>query len=288
MAPPSAATKLKMRSSALALWLPFALGGARAAAVASLAATRDASCDADDSSFCAARGSAVKGSAMLQTAQEKDALRSIHDHTVVTAGEGRQDAAADEEKDRQKAKSAPLKLRVEGLEKEMTALKERVAAVQADVGVSGGAAGGAAEEPALLGKSPRTATSARRSEGDQEKEEEEDSDAEGEDSLLQSSKGNRAQLTDSKVNRTDTEDDSIKGRVMALEADMAQVKSDISVLENQVIGKASLLQAAGGRGSGSGSESGSGSSLKSRVVALEDTADACRSRVNTLEHEVSG
>lgn len=225
------------------------------------------SCDDNGDLACTAapRGDSSRaGTAMLQVGSH-----STKGHKVDT----NQTNAKDAEKAREKAKSAPLKLRVETLEKEVAALQERVSALQADVGVSGGASAAAAPEEApaaLLGgrRAPPRGAAAR-----------DDDDDDGDEALVEIS------------NAKGSRDDTIKGKVAALEATMAQVKSHISQLENQVMGEVALLQA--GRGSGkeghvSASDKGSGSSLKSRIESLESELDSCRTRASTLEHEVTG
>jgi len=75
---------------------------------------------------------------------------------------------------------------------------------------------------------------------------------------------------------------SIKGRVAAIEADVAALNSKLETLENQVAGRdfdedISLLEKRRG-----------GPSLKGRIVELEDAVDKMRTRVSTLEHTVMG
>merc|ERR1719284_1366952 len=73
---------------------------------------------------------------------------------------------------------------------------------------------------------------------------------------------------------------ALKDQVAALEADLANIDSRLSGLENQVSGKkvttsASLLEVPG-------------SSLKGRIVSLEDKLDECRTRATAVEHMVVG
>jgi chromosome segregation ATPase len=78
-------------------------------------------------------------------------------------------------------------------------------------------------------------------------------------------------------------DGTIRDRTAALESSVADLKSKLSMLENQVSGKnaddadASLLQV-----------KGSGTSLKARIHSLEEEVDSLRTRVSTLEHVVEG
>merc|ERR1712217_612824 len=74
--------------------------------------------------------------------------------------------------------------------------------------------------------------------------------------------------------------DDLKSRVATLEGDVAKLKSDLSTLENAVVGetfaKQSLLQKS------------AGSSVKGRIISLEDEIDVCRSRTTNLEHTIEG
>lgn len=76
------------------------------------------------------------------------------------------------------------------------------------------------------------------------------------------------------------QDPTLKERVAVAEKDLAELKSKLSTLENEVMGttftmKLSLLEERG-------------SSLKSRIVSIEEEVDSLRSRVSTLEHNVIG
>merc|ERR1712083_418712 len=147
---------------------------------------------------------------------------------------------------------APLKGRVDAMEGDVTSLKERLAKVQAEVGVgdSSGAAAPAEEPPAEATALVDTEVNFKH-------------------------KKRSLALVD-----TTTMGDDLKSRVATLEADVAKLKSDTSTLENAVVGqtfgKASLLQLS------------AGSSLKARIVSLEDEIDILRSRMTTLEHTVEG
>jgi len=92
-----------------------------------------------------------------------------------------------------------------------------------------------------------------------------------------------ALLASSSTESQETSDktEEVKNRVAALEADTAALTSKLSMLENQVMGggDVSLLAT---------DTLNSGSSLKARIVALEETVDVQRTRVSNLEHTVVG
>lgn len=171
------------------------------------------------------------------------------------------------------SKGAPLKGRLETLEKEVASLKSRTATLETDVMGSESSAEGPL--PAI---------------------DEVAAPAAPEEAVLASVDKKKAQPHHGhKKSRPDTEAyvalaqgaadiekaDSLKDRVAALEAEMAALKSKVSMLENQVAGKdfdggLSLLEKA------------TGSALRSRIVSLEEEVDMMRSRVSSLEHTVEG
>lgn len=245
---------------------------------------------------CAA-GAPRTGSALLQTAQEKDSVKT---------------ARAMAAQDKSDGSPMALKGRLDALEKEVGSLQERVSALEADVGVSGGGGGAApvaapaaeaAEAEALIGRRSRHSvkdtdeageTSARKQGfsvplgSELASDEEEDSD--GGSTSEGSADDSEASLLQKSSEAANTEEESIKARVMTVEGAMAELRSQVSTLENHVMGstfntkEASFLQLQKDQNSGIGSES----SLKARIVALEDEGDTLRTRVTTLEHFVTG
>lgn len=84
-------------------------------------------------------------------------------------------------------------------------------------------------------------------------------------------------------------DDSIKDRVLTLEADMSQLNSRTRLLEKEIMwsaGTPALIQAALGRVRGN--DGRSKKSWRGRIVALEEEGDALESRVTDLERKVAG
>jgi len=171
--------------------------------------------------------------------------------------------ATSSQKTSEKMKGMPLKTRVTALETSATALKERVTTLEGEVGMPG-ATEAAAE---LLHTHSRVEDAAFPEEDVQQFPElTETGRKEMELSLVAASGSVMTK--------------SLKSQVAALEADIANVDSRLSGLENQVSGKkvtssASLLEVPG-------------SSLKGRIVSLEDKADECRTRATALEHVVRG
>jgi polyhydroxyalkanoate synthesis regulator phasin len=247
---------------------------------------------------CAA-GAPRTGSALLQTAQEKDTVKTAR----ATAAQDKSDGMA-------------LKGRLDALEKEVSSLQERVSALEADVGVSGGGVGGggaapvaappaeAGEAEALLGRRVRRSakdtdeeageTSARKQGfsvplGSELASDEED-DSDGGSTSEGSADESEASLLQKSSEAANTEEESIKARVMTVEGAMAELRSQVSTLENHVMGstfntkEASFLQLQKDQDSGIGSES----SLKARIVELDYEGVTLRTRVSTLEHFVTG
>jgi predicted RNase H-like nuclease (RuvC/YqgF family) len=181
---------------------------------------------------------------MLQKAAEKD---------VVTA-HGEEKGLSN----KTKTKIGPLTSRLENLEKEVEALKERTATLEGEV-VGGGGAGAGAPAEALVSS--------------------DEEDADEKDDKEETYRRVMSLLADKSQGKQPT---TIKDRTAALEADVGALKSAISTLENQVAGtvfssRPALLQM-----------QSPGSSLKSRINSLEEEVDSCRTRVSTLEHTVVG
>jgi chromosome segregation ATPase len=155
-----------------------------------------------------------------------------------------------------KTKLGPLSARLTALEKEVDSLTQRTDTMESEI--QGGPAGGALlseeELPGLVAKK----TTRRHDTGF---------------ALLEQ------EAKRSKSSREGT----IKERTASLETNVAALKSKMSMLENQAVGRtstgtaASLLQV-----------QGSGTSLKARISGLEDEVDSLRTRVTTLEHVVEG
>jgi hypothetical protein len=240
-----------------------------------LSATAEEACVEEDRSCgvgaALASGGAVAGSAMLQLGKE----------------ESKEDKESHQAQN--KAKDAPMKGRLDTLDKEISSLMDRVATLEGEVGVSGeeiGGVGGGDLALATARKAPAapaeedeeavllsTATSIRKDvdddDGDDDGSDSGDDTAD-EESLLEY--GGRA---------ASHKTGSIKDRMASAEAEIATLKSKVSVLENQVVGASgdSLLQKAGQR---------KGSNLMGRLKSLESETNMLRTQVGNLEHMVSG
>mmetsp|Transcript_102012 Transcript_102012/g.207404 ORF Transcript_102012/g.207404 Transcript_102012/m.207404 type:complete len:233 (-) Transcript_102012:143-841(-) len=190
------------------------------------------------------------GGAMLQTASEKEGVSSSAT----------------------RAKGAPLKGRLDTLEKEMGMLQDRTAQLELEVMGTEGAGEGpmlpAIDEAAVLPPAPEEAALAS---VDKRRAQPHRFHKRAQHDYVALAQG-----------AADVErEGSLKERVAALEAAMAALKSKVSTLENQVAGK----NLAGGLAL---LEKAAGSALKSRIVSLEEEADMMMARVSALEHTVRG
>jgi uncharacterized protein YceH (UPF0502 family) len=167
----------------------------------------------------------------------------------------------EQEVEQQKAKGAPMSGRLDTLEKEIASLTDRMSALEGDVGVSGGAEVGGDAGVALMAKKQRR--------------DDEDSDESDGASLLAYAGENAADTANKKSG-------SIKDRITTAEGQVAALKSKLQVLQNQVMGGASLIQTAGSSGEGRDSN------LIERLEGLEAEVSKLRTGVSNLEHEVSG
>jgi len=158
-----------------------------------------------------------------------------------------------------KMKGMPLKGRVASLEQSATALKERVATLESEVGMPVSAEAAAF----LLHAHARV------------------EDTEENMPEFEAESGRHGEKELSLVTAAGSvTTKALKDQVAALEKDLANIDSRLSGLENQVSGKkvttsASLLEVPG-------------SSLKGRIVSLEDKVDECRTRATAIEHMVVG
>lgn len=222
------------------------------------------------------------GGAMLQTLADKDLAPGA---TASFLNLGRAATASEETEE---MKAAPLKGRVDGVEKAIHSLRSRVATLNSEVGVAGAGPAPVVEETAeAVPAEPEAAEAAaepaaellERKKKYASPRTDEDEDGSGSVEAALSELSSERQEDVSLLQDEDTLS-SLKSKVAAAEKDMANIKSQISTLENQVSGSAFASQA-------SLLDLG-GSSLKSRIVSLEDDEDACRTRVTALEHIVLG
>lgn len=261
---------------------------------ATFSPTEDGNCGASGLPSCAA---ARGGSALLQTAQQEKEKGRV----VAEDAKGKKHISLEAQANlaKSKSKSAPLKLRLDTLEKTTTELKERVTNIEQDVGMSSvsPAALEQDQDPIDFNRRPPKATPAAVEEDvGVEKQhgfsvplapelvanDEESAEDSGSDDFLGSAGADEqpSSLLEEGSMEIRTKEDTIKSRVMSLETDMAGLKSQVAALENQVMGSTAFLFQK--------SSKASGSSLKSRIMSLEDEADNLRTRVSTLEHQVSG
>jgi uncharacterized protein YceH (UPF0502 family) len=153
-----------------------------------------------------------------------------------------------------KMKLGPLAARLTALETEVASLQQRTDTMEAEI--QGAGAGALLSEEDLAAGLVTKKASRRHA------------------SLLEQA---------AKAEDNDSREGTIKERTATLETSVAGLKSKMSMLENQAVGKtssgvvASLLQV-----------QASGSSLKARISSLEDEVDSLRTRVTTLEHVVEG
>jgi polyhydroxyalkanoate synthesis regulator phasin len=236
---------------------------------------------------------------MLQTAQDQKGFKSTQDHVVA---KGSHDSVDQEAASKRASRTAPLRARIDDLEKQTGSLRERLSALELEVGPELPPGG---EPPAALYSSTHKVVGKRKRGvsipptldlvGDKEDTDADDGGSGAEASVLQT---NGASIQDSSIKDSsitdsrdsDTVDASIKERVVSLETDMAQLKGQTDQLEKQVMwstANAALLDVGMGSG-GLGSGSEAGTSWRARIVSLEDEADALESRVTELEHKVSG
>jgi uncharacterized protein YceH (UPF0502 family) len=154
-----------------------------------------------------------------------------------------------------KMKLGPLAARLTALETEVASLQQRTDTMEAEI--QGAGAGALLSEEDLAAGLVTKKASRRHA------------------SLLEQGAA--------KAEDNDSREGTIKERTATLETSVAGLKSKMSMLENQAVGKtssgavASLLQV-----------QASGSSLKARISSLEDEVDSLRTRVTTLEHVVEG
>lgn len=186
---------------------------------------------------------------------------------------------------RAKTESMPLRGRVTTMESEVASLKQRLAKMQTDVGVSDAegddtvapppqAPAAAAEEPPAVEEA--TAPEEPAAFLDENFEDAMKTASSVANKRKASSKPKYISLVAVNTMRAD-----LKTTVGTLEGDVATLKSKTSRLENVVAGetfdnKASLLQQS------------AGSALLSRIVSLEEEIDTLRSRMTNLEHTVEG
>mmetsp|Transcript_102010 Transcript_102010/g.207397 ORF Transcript_102010/g.207397 Transcript_102010/m.207397 type:complete len:230 (-) Transcript_102010:143-832(-) len=187
------------------------------------------------------------GGAMLQTASEKEGVSSSAT----------------------RAKGAPLKGRLDTLEKEMGLLQDRTSALESEVMGTEGA--GEGPLPAIDEAAPPAPEEAVLASVDKKRAQPHHFHKRAQHDYV----GLAQEAADVKKAGT------LKDRVAALEAAMAALKSKVSTLENQVAGK----NLAGGLAL---LEKAAGSALKSRIVSLEEEADMMMARVSALEHTVRG
>jgi uncharacterized protein YceH (UPF0502 family) len=153
-------------------------------------------------------------------------------------------------------KLGPLAARLTALETEVASLQQRTDTMEAEIQGAGAGAGALLSEEDLAAGLVTKKASRRHA------------------SLLEQA---------AKAEDNDSREGTIKERTATLETSVAGLKSKMSMLENQAVGKtssgvvASLLQV-----------QASGSSLKARISSLEDEVDSLRTRVTTLEHVVEG
>jgi len=204
-------------------------------------------CENGDDESCAFADGPRQGSVMLQNSKKE---------IGTSQGEGKDGS--------KKTKMGPLKLRLDNLEKEVEALKDRTATLESEV--MGGEGGGGGPPPEALVSS-----------------DEDESDDSPAGKKREAYRRVMSLLGSVSRKAKDTQEPTtIKDRTASLEADVGALKSAISTLENQVAGtvfsaQPALLQM-----------QSLGSSLKSRIAALEEDVDSCRMRITTLEHTVVG
>mmetsp|Transcript_97627 Transcript_97627/g.209473 ORF Transcript_97627/g.209473 Transcript_97627/m.209473 type:complete len:219 (-) Transcript_97627:126-782(-) len=200
------------------------------------AAAPPAGCRGEQS--CLSTEGPRSGGAMLQTLADKEAIVGTREASVAGAG------------------TAPLRGRLETLEKEVDTLKKRTTDLETEVVGGEGSLPSIPEAP----EAPPEAAALQNLQSD---------DSAPPDQRFMSLAQGAADIE---------KGESMKTRVAAVEADVASLKSKISMLENQVMGKDGLSLL----------EKVAGSSLKSRIVSLEEEVDLMRSRVSSLEHTVKG
>jgi hypothetical protein len=202
------------------------------------------------------------GSAMMQIAREEG-----------TSGTLRQRI---EEAQRMSAKTrtkdAPMKGRLQTVENEIGSLQARVASLEGDVGVSGGAMSADGAAPAPAPAPPPAVEEA----------------APEEMVFLTHGPGRHSTKASLLAEATITAEGaslrtgSIKDRIATAETDVSLLMSKVAVLENQVAGGlgSSLLQ----EGEGKGEKS----NFVARLEGLEADTKNLRKRVSILEHQVKG
>jgi hypothetical protein len=203
------------------------------------------------------------GSAMMQIAREEGTSGTLRERIE----------EAQRKSAKTRTKDAPMKGRLETVEKEIGSLKARVASLEGDVGVSGGAmsAGGAAPAPA---PAPPPAV--------------EEEAAPEEMVFLTNGPGRQSTKASLLAEATITAEGAslrtgaIKDRIATAESDVSLLMSKVAVLENQVAGglESSLLQ--------EGEDKGGKSNFVARLEGLEADTKTLRKRVSILEHTVKG
>lgn len=209
-----------------------------------------------------------------------------------TIGESMLQTASGAEAGRSATGSPPLRGQVNEVENELSSLEQRVATLEAQVGMVAPGDVELAPPPATPSPTPMVteavpedipeeAVLAQRKRKHSRDIEPAPSKAEDDDSWLYANGKEELALLEEARGRFKSKaktDASLKNRVFEAERRSATLRSKILALENAV---------AGGKASAA-SEQASGSDLKHRLMSLADELDDLRTRTTTLEHTVMG